>query len=412
MQNRPDFQAVLGELKALGLDIEYEPANQNYMLAPEISPRLLKVLGNASLPGFDSVSGPRQLSSSSPPLAALSGPQDRYSTFPNRQRYMETSYRPLSQPIESYFSLQPDQQSWSPASLPSRPATTIGIPGFLGEGIYKISKISSASSGRPRMRRISTIRESHGPRLYTVSKHFDKTLSRGDIYIGRKPSSDLRPDGTNLERPKASVVNHGFYSSRQQDTSGLSAPMRIPYTLDTAQAGIRDLARLRRTHTVDGSLVPGSTKELPGFAETGATFANGYGIDAKRTPLTSPNSIGGISQPTFSQPEPTPRGQDSIGYTYGAGIATTSIGESAKQEARDDWLLQMSQVYHEGLCEVSRIWDDFMAKGAVKTASIEGPEHMSGALSAYEGEFTQRWNGIVASTVQKMRELQTGGLDL
>jgi hypothetical protein len=83
-----------------------------------------------------------------------------------------------------------------------------------------------------------------------------------------------------------------------------------------------------------------------------------------------------------------------------------------RQELGENWLLQLFQIQHEGLCEAGRIWDELLARGAADTASAKGPEELVRILSKFEGEFVKSWDAIVSTTARKMREVQAQKLTL
>jgi hypothetical protein len=74
----------------------------------------------------------------------------------------------------------------------------------------------------------------------------------------------------------------------------------------------------------------------------------------------------------------------------------------------DDWLLHVSRIQHEGLCEASRVWDEFWDKASTEAASAKSAEDLPNVLSKYEGEFKRHWEGVVAATAQKMRDVRAG----
>lgn len=80
-----------------------------------------------------------------------------------------------------------------------------------------------------------------------------------------------------------------------------------------------------------------------------------------------------------------------------------------RQEMEDDWLLRISQIQHEGLCEASMVWDEFMGKASVEMASMESSGAVSDVLAKYEGEFARRWDTVLAATAQRMRDARAGG---
>lgn len=148
----------------------------------------------------------------------------------------------------------------------------MGVPGVLGEGIYKVSRIGSASSGRPRIRRTSTILEHQGPRLYTVSKHFDKALSRRDIapastdhYLRRKLSSSLQSDDTTLNVAMPSNFNPNRVAKHHNPGREDRPLTRMPSVLEGVPDNTQYPVGMGRLRTIDDA----SSQELSaGFDDT------------------------------------------------------------------------------------------------------------------------------------------------
>lgn len=399
LRNTPDFDAVLSELKALDVDIGYEQDGQSGMLETSHPLYEHSVTQDAiAWPGLSPSAGLQQSSSSNTSLVTFSGAQGRHAQSSTSQSFVTAPYRPSSQPTGPYFGLETAQRPWSPGSVPSRPATTIGIPGILGEGIYKVSKLGSVSSTRPRVRRTPTILESHGPRLYTVSKHFDKTLSRGDIYFGRQSSAGWNTD-SGLSKPLRLDSSRAAktYNTGQPDVDHLPRQTAPPYAVDGVPEEAGELERLRQAHTFD------DTSGLGGSTASASTT----NIE-ENNHLPPVTFTGGRTESGSWQSEAMPNTLGFIHDAYSTGSHPVSVEDPAKQALRDDWILQIFQIQHEGLCEVSRIWDYFTEKGAVETASVENSEQVSNVLSKYEEEFGRLWDAIVSSTVGKMKGVQVG----
>ncbi|KAL2259954.1 hypothetical protein VTK26DRAFT_6191 [Humicola hyalothermophila] len=398
LQKESDLETVLGELDALNVSIEYDPAGHR-SLVPGTTSRLRRGTDQASSPSY-SFNTPRHLNSSSPLLAVVPGAQAQSAIYPEPFSPGIVPCRPPSQPVGRPASLAATQRHWSPEFVPSRPATAIGVPGILGEGIYKVSRISALSSGRPRQRRTPTILKHQGPRLYTVSKHFDKTLSRGDIvqastgrYLARRASLGLARAPTH--DPNRTDIH------ATSDQIGATAVQSQPGTLSVLHAvptSTRYLLKPRRLHTINDTP---SSELSPGFDESGYQIAR-----------TGPAE--GATGPPFSQPAP----YRSEGFVDDVSITSSSqtlVGLPTQLEMADDWLLRISQIQHEGLCEASMIWDEFAKRAAdeIKSTERSGPGLGSGAvpeiLAEYETEFARRWDAVLAVTAQKMRDARAGG---
>ncbi|KAK4154778.1 hypothetical protein C8A00DRAFT_42519 [Chaetomidium leptoderma] len=372
LQKPSDLDTVLRELGALSINVEHEQTSRQHSLVHGTVPSELWAPPGQSVSQIPrSFSNPRQLNNSSPPLASGPNSQGGYPAYLETHPYGTLLQRPPSHPLgQSASALQPGQRPWSPAFVPSRPATTLGVPGILGEGIYKVSKIGSTVSSRPRVRRTSTILEQQGHGLYTVSRHFDKTLSRADIlhssgsrHLGRGLSSGL---------PGADAV----------------AP-RTPSALEGVQSNMQHQPRLRRLRTTNDTLNP----SLPA------------GLDDTQHQTFLSSVAEQNTGSAFSQPEPVSRDAGSIDDAHLFSSSPTLIDSSMRQGMENDWLLRVSQIQHQGLCEANRVWDDFMERGGSEVALAESSEDAAYVLSKLEDDFTRRWEGVVAATTRRMREI-------
>jgi hypothetical protein len=401
LQTTSDLETVLRELSELSIDVGHEQGIQGHSLASGAAVYgswAPPSLGLASL--YPPPSNPRHLNSAGPPLIALPSSQDRYSTYPEGHPHGAVLHRPPSQPI-GQSSLHGDQRPWSPAFVPSRPATTLGVPGILGEGIYKVSKIGSAASSRPRVRRTSTVLEHQGPRLYTVSKHFDKTLNTADIlhsskarHLGRGLSTSFQT-GSSAEQlsglPSLGALGTESHYNSQQSHPDTQPLTRMSSVLEGVPVNTHHQPRLRRLRTIDDVLNP----SLP------AGFIDDKGRQSFLSSVAEEN-IGFSS----SQPRPASRARGPVDDAFFFSSSPTLLEPPSNQETGDDWLLQVSQAQHQGLCEASRAWDEFMERAGAEVASADCSRDLSEVLAKYEGEFTRRWEGVVAGTAQKMRGIR------
>ena len=347
----------------------------------------------AGLSMYRPFSNPRHLTSSSPPLTARPSSQVQYLAYPDRYPHAVNLYRPPSQPPGQPTGLLPtNHRPWSPAFVPSRPATTIGVPGIMGEGIYKVSKIGSTSSSRPRVRRTSTS-EHQGARLYTVSKHFDKTLSRADILH----SSRARHPERGLFSGEI-VGNSTEYLSRSPGFGApgvdpaMQPPMRTPSALEGVRANTQHQPGLRRLRTIDDRLGSSSSPS--------AEFA-----EKEHRSLLSGVEAG---QPEFRFSQ-TGSARGLVDHVSPFSSSPTLLKMPTNPEMEEGWLVQVSHIQHQGLCQASQVWDDLMEKAGLEVALAEGSEDVSEVLSKFEHEFAQRWGEVVATTAGKMREVRRGG---
>ncbi|KAK4453849.1 hypothetical protein QBC34DRAFT_393545 [Podospora aff. communis PSN243] len=200
-----DIATVLTELWALKITVQNaSPGIQGHLTASQ-DPR-----GLASQPTHHHAPSryqtPRHVYSRSSPLAIQPNTTDWRSPYFANPAYQLAPSRPPSQLTNHSMSPPTVWPSISPVSQIQRPATTTtGIPGVLGEGVYKISRVSSAPGGRPtrpRMRESMSAFGFYDPRPYTVSKYFDKTLERSDIarLLGRRSfHGEETPEGYDPE---------------------------------------------------------------------------------------------------------------------------------------------------------------------------------------------------------------------
>ncbi|KAK4043128.1 hypothetical protein C8A01DRAFT_13289 [Parachaetomium inaequale] len=398
-QKTSDLDTVLRELGTLNINIESDQAGREHGLisGPATFGSWAPPWQN-SAPMYRPSSNPRQLNDSSPPLATGPSSHGRPPSYLDSHAYGSLLQRPPSQPIGPPANLQPGQRPWSPAFVPSRPATTLGVPGILGEGIYKVSKIGSTTASRPRVRRTSTLLEQQGPRMYTVSKHFDKTLSKADIldatrgrYLGRGLSSGLQGEPSPYLTRSPSLSTPGTESQgkpghEQRPRQPLA---RMSSVLEGVPVNTQHQPRLRRLRTVDDT--PDSRQPV-GFTDTERqSFLSSVAEEKSRY--------------GFSQPEPASR---SIDEAFLFSSSPTLLERPTRHEAEDDWLLPASQIQHQGMCEASRVWDDLMERAGKEVASAEPSRELSEVLSRFEGEFARRWDGVVAATAQNMTEVRVG----
>ncbi len=293
---------------------------------------------------------------------------------------------------------------WLPALVPSRPATTIGVPGILGEGIYKVSKVGSASSSRSRMRRTSTIVEPQPPKLYTVSRHFDRTLSRADIlhasnarYLGQELSSGMKPTKPVpplFESP--SLPSNGMAKQHWlgQGSSATQPLARTPSVLEAVPANNQRQPRLRRLRTIHDAAEP---RHFPAAdSQEYSSFLSNVAEEQENL--------------AFSQPELVSRAVGYANDVYSFSSSPTLLEVPTRRDVPDDdWLIHVSQIQHEGLCEASRVWDELMKRADAEAAAVDGSQDVLGAMAKFKAEFDRCWEVSVASTAQKMREARLRG---
>lgn len=396
LQNASDFGTILQELSTLGILVtEDEQGSQDHgsLLRPTIF-RSWAPPGQTLQPTYRPSGNLGSFETASPRSATGPTSQVQYPSYPETHLHASLQ-RPPSQPLGPPTELQADQRPWSPAFVPSRPATTLGVPGILGEGIYKLSKVGSASSGRPRVRRTTTPLEHQGHGLYTVSRHFDKTLSRADIlqatrgrYLGRGLSASFpgelsfQEDGS----PSPGDSRRGDQGVPGQAEQVLQYPSRMSSALGRVPINTQHQPRFRRLRTTDHALDPRSSPNFKGNEENSLLYN-----------VTEDKATHG-----FSQPELASKAADDA-FLFSS--SPTLFERPTEDEMRDGWLIRGSQIQHQGLCEATKIWNEFMDRASKEVAVAEPSRDLSDVLSKFEDEFMRRWEGVVAATAQNMRHV-------
>ncbi|AEO58802.1 hypothetical protein MYCTH_53690, partial [Thermothelomyces thermophilus ATCC 42464] len=350
--------------------------------------------GQPNAPTYKPRSDTGQPNTSSPHLTSeptAQGPRPpRFEGYP----ILSSLQRPPSQPIGPPAALRADQRPWSPAFVPSRPATTLGVPGILGEGIYKVSKIGPASSGRPRVRRTTAVFEHQGPRMYTISKPFDKSISKIDAlhatrgwHPRQRLSSSLQDDPIRyVTRPSTLGVSKGQTPGKLgEDHQASETYGNMSSSLEGFSVDKQRPARIRRLVTIDNASYSRQPSEFDEKIQQSPLF-NAFEETRGHVPPKSESSQNNIDDAIIFSSSPT-------------------LFESPTDpDMTDDWLLQVSQAQHQGLAQASSIWDDFVEKASKDMASAEPSDGLADILSKYENEFAERWNGVVVATAHQMRE--------
>ncbi|KAK3295164.1 uncharacterized protein B0H64DRAFT_141016 [Chaetomium fimeti] len=384
------------ELSTLGICVEDDHGNQEQRsLSGSAIFRSWGPAGQTLRSTYRPPGDVRPFESTSPRLGTGPTSQAQYPSYPERHLYGSLQ-RPPSHPLEPPTDLQAGQRPWSPAFIPSRPATTLGVPGILGEGIYKLSKIGPTSSSRLRARRTTTPIEQQGHGLYTVSKHFDKTLSRADIlhatrgrYLGRGLSSSLQGESTSSYPTRSPSLGNSRAEDQGkpgQEQKAWQYPARMSSVLERIPVNAQHQPGLRRLRTANHAL--------------DTSPSAGFNYNEENPLLSSVNEEKSRHGFSFSQPNLASKGTDDV-FLFSS--SPTLFEQPTERELRDDWLIQCSQIQHQGLCEASKIWDEFVDKANKEMAAAEPSRDLSDVLSRFEDEFTRRWEGVVSATAQNMR---------
>lgn len=372
-QSAVDLNTVLRELSGLSITISYEQSSYDQNLTSGASPF---GSGKPHTPTYELPSNTVPSNTSTPHPTVGSTAQGPYP--PGFEDYPPSSSLqwPPSQPVGPPTAFRADQRPWSPAFVPSRPATTIGIPGILGEGIYKVSKIGAASSSRSRARRTTAVFEQKGPRVYAVPKPPDKAASKidalhatSDWHKRRKLSSSLQDDSirhsTMPTAPGAS--NDLTQGNLWKDNQSGETFRDMSDSTECFSTDLQRQARIKRLVTADNN----TFEEATGYAS---------------------------SQPKSSQ--------NDMDDTFMFESSPTLLELPIDSDTIDDWLIQVSQVQHQGLAQASGIWDDLGEKARKDLVSAQTSDGLTNILSKYEKEFVERWDGVVAATAHRLREVR------
>ncbi|KAK0641212.1 hypothetical protein B0T16DRAFT_419424 [Cercophora newfieldiana] len=379
-QGRVDVISVLTELWALNINVHNASPSSHAGLPINQNPR--RFLPPSAQYPISGRQPPRQIYGRSSPLSASSNTLDWRAPYFANPAYRLASRSP-SQFTSQSMSPPPVWPSSSPVNQLLRPATTMGIPGILGEGVYKISRVSSNPGHRPRARRPSGIPDFQEPRPYTVSRHFDKTLERSDIVhpLGRLSAHDE----PNTEKDRGEIASQDvdtLWSHRESDAAFERAAKRAKL------APKRGVDRPHQTyHSKTLSAVQGTS----GLARTPApTASNPQGQVAALTDQAPPADSSQGSQHT-------PR--ESSGKTK----TTARVSKDASSRVSDDVLLRTSRLSHEGLLEATKIWNDLMERGRKEAELVENLDEMYKIWSKYGRECQRQFDNLAASFAKTMR---------
>ncbi|KAK3316185.1 hypothetical protein B0H66DRAFT_284355 [Apodospora peruviana] len=378
-RGRSDLDSVLGELKALGLDIQQASTTSQEPDHSDVHPQLRHlVTGNHSSPApVGPFGNPPPYYHGSPPIFMSSGPHERYFTSPVSSLYQQVPLRPPSHPMGHALNFQPAWSSWTP---PPRPATTMGIPGFPGEGIYRVSRVGSRSGSRSRSRKLPPVPELQDQSLQSVAEQTGRTVD--PLSIGQMSRKRSCQEDESLEVET---------SDRMANSSRL---LRRKYSL-------RDYP----SHAGDGGL-------LGIFSDASAS----QNAQSTGTPtLTQPRRSIGDPNSGPSSVQQTSRTPASITHLPGQkttpkmGHDHTSSHEQIwkpKMSKEDEWIIHSSNIFHRGLIRATGVWNEFMERGQKETDSIQDMEEVAKVWAKLGLELTRRLDSIGGAVVQKMRETQ------
>lgn len=344
-------------------------------------------------------SSSQEYHSSSPPLIVSQGAQGQqisYTSAASHQLAPAHLFRHRSSQPSSYA---PTWSSISPVNQPVRPATTIGIPTTLGEGLYRVSKVASSPGHRTWQRRSSRLAEGHRPGAYTFSKHFDRTLDGSDI--AKLTRHILRQDEDSHEvlSQESSADQQVANATPGGDEPSLS---NIDYRMAVGRQGPPTLHQSIPEYPQPTSRQPTPRYELRHTGSQNSIRGEYISQELARTHSESPRPSPGL--PASSAPVHGPAHTKGALAPWRPASTQQEIGIPAP-----DHLQQFVHSYHEGLCEATKIWDGLMERGRKETDSVEDDTEAFKIYTRYAETFATRLDDLAGITVRKMREAKGGG---
>lgn len=343
-------------------------------------------------------SSSQEYHSSSPPLLVSQGAQGQqisYTSAANHQLLPAHLFRQRSSQNSSY---PPTWSSISPVNQVVRPATTIGIPTTLGEGLYRVSKVVSAPGHRTWQRRSSRLAEGHRPGAYTFSKHFDRTLDGSDI--AKLTRHILRQD----EESHEMLSQESSADQQVPNTSPLGDGHSLPNIDYQMAVGLHDPSITQQNIPEDPHHTPrqSTPRHEPRRTESQNSIRGEYiSRELSRAHPGSPQPSSGLS--AASTPVHGPAHTKGALTPWRPASTRQAIGIPAP-----DHLQQFVHSYHEGLCEATSIWDGLMERGRREADSVEDETEAFKIYTRYAETFATRLDDLAGITVRKMREARGG----
>jgi len=395
-QEASDLNTVVAELRALRINIASPDLNgitirsaSSGFVALQSQPSPPLLLGSSS----------QEYHSSSPPLIVSQGAQGQqisYTSATSQQLLPTHLFRQRSNRQSSY---PPTWSSISPVNQVARPATTIGIPTTLGEGLYRVSKVVSAPGHRTWQRRSSRLSEGHRPGVYTFSKHFNRTLDGSDI--AKLTRQMLRQDEDSHDMSSQE-------SSADQQVAN-ATPLGEEYSLSNTD--YRTAVGIHGPPTMQQSI-----PEYPPHTSVQSTPRHETKRTESQNSVRSEHIFQELSRTRSGYPQPAPGVLDSStpaqGPTNSKLVHTQWRPASTRHEiaiTAPDHLQQVFQSCHEGLFKATRIWDDLMEKGRKETESVDDDTDALEIYMRYAEILAMRLDNLAGVTVRKMREARGGG---
>ncbi|KAM7207499.1 hypothetical protein V8F20_002185 [Naviculisporaceae sp. PSN 640] len=397
-----DLDAAMDELKTSGIQVENSSVESQGGTRMAVHPQLQHLVV------VDQTTRHLPLVSQQPyyPVSSPLGMSPGF-TPPPAVLHHSGVLRPTSNPGAPFYGVQPAMQSWTP---PPRPATTTGIPGIMGEGIYKISRVGSSCSNRSRGRRLPTISESQDRSDQTVSRHFSRAGS-----FSTRPSLEGRSSQASQTNSRKARLAR-LLSQKYSNTGRLlSAPEGVPpngSSLLSESTIPEEPETSARTTFSLGSTEPRTT-DVPRGSEFSTTPRSTLSLtDVGEIVKRSQRNFGGGS----TEPAITEIRRDEDLYSTQSTLNLTDLEEVVKNSQSETStlppstgkgsLLREFMLMQEGLTATAKIWNELMERGQTETEGIDDLEKVHQIWVRLGREWDRQLQSRLAVTLVKLRELR------
>ncbi|KAK0708351.1 hypothetical protein B0H67DRAFT_590067 [Lasiosphaeris hirsuta] len=409
-----DFIAVRSNLLALNITIDNNlcghdagfPLGQEregYPMAPPSNKFIARPLSN-----------PQNFYSNSSLPGLSSTPHNMYtSSSANTSQHMIPGHSP-SQRMDNTGTSISQWHSWSPGL---QPVTTIRIPGVLDEGLYKLSRVGSASGRRLRMSKPTIVPSVGGLGDYAVSNRLDTILSKEDSVLSPR-SPFFWKDGPS--RPQSqnaipSLTRHESWSSveylRFNPSHGQAGELPGPST-GTASVLGNASQPTEKTPDTPSHVQPARASDgllASGLNSQPSTHTSGGSATSRLHP--GPVTFNAMAKNHHRVAAASTTAQSRFrGNTFSTQPSRNNL-QNYGTNGIDD-LLRVVEINQEGLSEATKLWNDLMERGQEATKAIENPDEAYSVLSKYAEEWAKGLDSIAAAAAQKMRRARYGNAAL
>ncbi|KAK4201074.1 hypothetical protein QBC40DRAFT_325155 [Triangularia verruculosa] len=318
---------------------------------------------------------PNPLYSATPSHFYAAAPSPPYPATPTPPyQYPNPAGLPNQGQIGGYHS----QGHWSSPMGPSPAGTATGIPGMLGPGIYKVTKLASSSTSRSKTRKGKISRSLLESGRFDRGKYSGDSPSTIQALSSRTSSqnSSLGPSQVDPDSRRGLQRSQSVYTESQETTSQASTLVTDDYDPSTrAFGGLR----------------------IPEEEETRDEFSQQTAIAT--TVSRQPNKVAIVTPSQFNSstemvPCRTPQQNNKA-------LSPKKISPRA--------LLQLSKIQHEGLIDATRLWNEMMGKARRAINGVNDGDEAFYVLCQFKEEFKKRWDRVVASTLREMKEVEDIG---